>query len=136
MKKQTKFILSWLLLAAVAAAALTGCDDNTPDCVSHDDCAQADFTVAVTDGEEQTTHHTFTSRTCTSVADALLEDEFIEGDYGTYGLMVSHVNGIRADFDEDGAWWAFLIDGEMAFEGVSSIYITEGAAYAFVFTPA
>ncbi|MDR2572456.1 MAG: DUF4430 domain-containing protein [Oscillospiraceae bacterium] len=72
----------------------------------------------------------------TSVGGALVEVGLIEGDVSDFGMMVSHVNGLRADFVEDGAWWAFYIDDEMAMVGVDSTDIEEGVTYAFVYTPA
>ena len=71
-----------------------------------------------------------------TVGDALLKLGMIQGDSFDFGLMVSHVNGIRADFMEDNAWWAFYIDGEMAMAGVDATEIQEGVIYAFIHTPA
>jgi len=72
----------------------------------------------------------------TTVGAALIEVGLIDGNLSDFGLMVTHVNGLRADFTEDGAWWAFFIDGEMAMAGVDATDIKEGASYAFVYTPA
>jgi len=72
----------------------------------------------------------------TTVGAALVDVGLIEGTESEFGLMVFYVNGIRADFDEDGAWWAFFIDGEMAMVGVDSTDIEEGVTYAFVYTEA
>jgi hypothetical protein len=72
----------------------------------------------------------------TTVGGALVEVGLIEGDVSDFGMMVSHVNGLRADFVEDSAWWAFYIDDEMAMVGVDSTDIEEGVTYAFVYTPA
>jgi len=71
----------------------------------------------------------------TTVGAALLSVGLIDGDDSEWGLMVTHVNGLRADFNEDDAWWAFYIDGEMAPAGVDATDIEEGVTYAFVFTP-
>jgi len=72
----------------------------------------------------------------TTVGAALLEVGLIEGEEFAFGLMVSHVNGIRADFTEDGAYWALYVDDEMSMVGVDSVDIEEGVTYAFVYTPA
>ena len=96
---------------------------------------QKSFTFEVTDATGNTTSQTI-STTEATVGAALIEKGLIEGDDTDFGLMVSHVNGIRADFNEDGAWWAIYIDGEMAMAGVDSIDIEEGVTYAFVYTPA
>ena len=41
------------------------------------------------------------------------------------------VNGMAADYDKDGVYWAFYIDGEYAMTGVDATNITDGAQYAF-----
>lgn len=71
-----------------------------------------------------------------TVGAALVDVGLISGDETDFGLMVTHVDGLRADFNEDGAWWAFYIDGEMAMTGVDATEIEAGVTYAFVFTPA
>ena len=40
------------------------------------------------------------------------------------------VNGMIADYDKDGVYWAFYIDGEYAMTGVDATNITDGAQYA------
>lgn len=41
------------------------------------------------------------------------------------------VNGMTADYDKDGVYWAFYIDGEYAMTGIDATNITDGAQYAF-----
>lgn len=41
------------------------------------------------------------------------------------------VNGMTADYDKDGVYWAFYIDGEYAMTGVDATNVTDGAQYAF-----
>lgn len=41
------------------------------------------------------------------------------------------VNGMTADYDKDGVYWAFYIDGEYAMTGVDATNITDGAQYTF-----
>ena len=66
-----------------------------------------------------------------TVGEALLELELIAGDESEYGLYVKTVNGITADYDTDGTYWAFYIDDEYATTGVDATAVTEGAVYAF-----
>ena len=54
----------------------------------------------------------------------------IDGDMGAYGLYVKTVNDITVDFDKDGKYWAFYIDGEYATKGVENTDITPGATYS------
>ena len=55
----------------------------------------------------------------------------IAGDESEYGLYVKTVNGITADYDKDGVYWAFYVNGEYAQTGVDSTSITEGDSYSF-----
>ena len=67
----------------------------------------------------------------TTVGEALLEVGLIDGDVEDYGLYVKEVNGITADYDVDGTYWAFYINDEYASTGVDSTNITEGDNYSF-----
>lgn len=87
-----------------------------------------ELTVTDYDGKE-TAFHIHTDKE--TVGDALMELELIAGDEGPYGLYVKTVNGITADFDKDGKYWAFYIDGEYAMSGVDVTKIEAGKAYAF-----
>jgi hypothetical protein len=130
MKTTAKFILSLLLIVLIAVST-TACNDEQLTM----DNGQWTITLEVTDSEGIVTSHEITT-TETTVGAALLAEGLIEGDVGEWGLMVTHVNGLRADFTEDGAWWAFYIDGEMAMAGVDSTNTEEGVVYAFIYTPA
>lgn len=66
-----------------------------------------------------------------TVGEALLEQNLIEGDDSEYGLYVKTVNGITADYDTDGTYWAFYVNGEYATAGVDSTQVNEGDTYAF-----
>ena len=66
-----------------------------------------------------------------TVGEALIESGIIEGEQGPYGLYVKSVNGIYADYDTDGAYWAFYINGEYAATGVDMTEIDETAVYSF-----
>jgi hypothetical protein len=69
-----------------------------------------------------------------TVGAALLAAGIIDGEDSSYGLMVTEVNGLKADYDADGAYWAFYVDGEYALSGVDSTSIESGKSYAFVYT--
>lgn len=68
---------------------------------------------------------------------ALRKSGFVEGSEGDYGLYISHVNGIKAVYEEDSAYWAFL-DGEGNYMnyGVDDAQLTGNDAYQLVYTPA
>ncbi len=88
------------------------------------------FTFTVTDLEGATKNFTINTNKAT-VGDALLELELIAGEEGPYGLYVKTVNGVTVDYDKDGKYWAFYMNGEYASSGVDTTEITEGATYSF-----
>lgn len=68
---------------------------------------------------------------CETVSEALLAYGLIEGEQGDYGLYVKTVLGETHDYDTDGTYWAFYIDGEYATAGVDATQIVPGSVYAF-----
>ena len=88
------------------------------------------FSLTVADKDGNETHmeiHTDKE----TVGDALLELGVISGDESEYGIFVKTVNGITADYDADGVYWAFYVNGEYATSGVDSTPVTADADYAF-----
>lgn len=86
------------------------------------------FTVTAPDNSE-TKFEIHTDKE--TVGEALSDLGLIEGEEGQYGLYVTTVNGITADYDKDGLYWAFYIDDEYAQSGVDSVSIQEGSVYSF-----
>jgi len=157
MKRKLTFILSLLLVVLFAVTALTGCNDNdtyedTAPPQETDPGSNGEITPIVEDGatigEGSTTIRVevtdadggtigfYVNTDAETVGDALLEVELIDGDVSEFGMMVTHVNGIHAEFNQDNAWWAFYVDGEMSMAGVDSVEVVPEAVYAFIHTPA
>ena len=67
----------------------------------------------------------------TVVGEALLELGLIEGEEGDYGLYVKTVNGITVDYDKDGKYWAFYVNGQYASAGVDQTEINPQDTYSF-----
>ena len=87
-----------------------------------------EFTVVNMAGEDAT----FEVKTDEdTVGAALLENNVIAGEDGDYGLYVKTVNGETVDYDKDGKYWAFYINGEYGMTGVDSTDIVDGDSYAF-----
>ena len=134
-QKPLSLILCLVLVAAMALCA-TGCGKSheTPrsllyaeDCALGQGATQFELTVADAEGSEVVFD---ISTDQSTVGAALQELELIEGEEGDYGLYVKSVNGIIADYDLNGTYWAFYINGEYAMSGVDVTEIEEGAAYA------
>ncbi len=66
-----------------------------------------------------------------TVGAALLANNLIAGDRDDYGLYVKTVNGITADYEKDGCYWAFYVDGEYATSGVEQTLIDPAKIYQF-----
>ena len=132
-------ILSAILLSLFMLAA---CEQETPATPENDLAGAQDigdgttvFNFQMFDGEGNVlSWNVHTDET--TVGAALFKVGLIEGETSEFGLMVSHVNGIRADFVEDGAYWAFYIDDDFAMAGVDSTDIEEGLIYKFIYTEA
>ena len=71
-----------------------------------------------------------------NVKDALLEQGLIEGEQQSIGYMMTHFNGVRADYEKDGAYWALYQGGEYMMTGIDSTPVEGDASYEFVYTPA
>ena len=133
MKKTNLFIKKVLLLAlisaliATVALGITGCNKTPEDVVSSSQTqgsnsdkisatelgvgnTQFKFTVVTNDGK-QTEFLINTDKK--TVGEALIENKLIEGEDSTYGLYVKTVNGTTLDFDKDGLYWAFYVNGSL-----------------------
>ncbi|MBQ3123292.1 MAG: DUF4430 domain-containing protein, partial [Firmicutes bacterium] len=88
------------------------------------------FTFVVTDADGNETTFNITSDK-QYVGEALFDEGLIEGEEGPYGLYVKYVNGMYADYEETGTYWAFYIDGEYAVSGVDQTDIEDGREYSF-----
>lgn len=122
-----------IVLIAVTALFTTGCNDGKTTSVLSETQASSqtvEFTFKVTDADGKETDFTISTDKKT-VGEALLEENLIAGDDSEYGLYVKTVNGVTLDYDKDGMYWAFYVNGEYAQTGVDSTEITAGAEYAF-----
>lgn len=145
MKKNGLNKLLALLLALVMVLALAACGNKEQDNGGAGDDANVvtDGVVAdgATVGEGKTaftvevvqldgTSIKFTVNTDkATVGEALLDLGIVAGDTTEYGLYIKTVNGVTLDYDADGAYWTFYINGEYASTGVDSTNIEAGATY-------
>ena len=141
-RKWLSFILCLALIAAIALTAM-GCDqaktpeipettvageETAPLTVKGEGATLFYFNVVDKDGNE-TKFEIHTDKTI--VGDALLELGLIAGEEGPYGLYVKTVNGITADYETDGTYWAFYEGDSYGMTGVDLTEIKAGATYAF-----
>lgn len=132
-----------MAIAVMMALFITGCSGSTDNGTPSATAAPANvrtestslgqgstkfnFTVVDKEGNE-TSYEIHTDEE--TVGEALSKLGLIDGEEGEYGLYVKTVNGISADYNKDGVYWAFYINNEYASKGIDSTVITEGESYS------
>ena len=133
MKKSTKITIA-VLAAVVVIAAFVGVYFAFGPKTTQG--AKA-ITVEVVDNNGQTI--TYETRTDAEYLRQALEelddatDFAIEGEESDYGLYITTVNGITADYNADGAYWSVYVNGEYGMYGVDTQPVTDGDAYSIVY---
>ena len=69
---------------------------------------------------------------------AMEEAEGLEfsGQESEYGMMVEVVNGETAVYDKDGAFWSFMVNGELCNNGIDTQPVEDGDEFQIVYTEA
>ena len=137
--KKLSFLKTSLLVLLIAAAAV-----SLPSCGNEGDkqgeetsiveqAKEITITLSVTGPDGTVTEHPITTD-ADNLEDAFLDAGFISGDMSEYGLYIKTVNGITADYNTDGAYWAMYKDGEYLMTGAKDTKIADGEQYGLVYT--
>ncbi len=96
---------------------------------------QASFTVVVVhkDGTEKTFQYTTEEE---FVGPVLEKDGLIQGNAGPYGMEITHVDGEKAVYTEDNAYWSVYEEAEYALQGIDTTPVVDGRTYKLVYTNA
>ena len=134
---KNRFFASVLCMVLIVAMALsmTACTNNGSNDAANagtetEQPVERSFTFEVVDKDGNTETFAITTDKAT-VGEALLEEGLIAGEVGQYGLYVTEVNGIVADYNVDRTYWAFYVDGAYASGGVDTTDVVDGATYSF-----
>lgn len=135
MKKLTAIIIALIMLMSFAACSgdkttNTDADSSAAETTSEAPQKKVNFTFTVVDVDGNEKDFTVETDKKT-VGEALIDEGLIAGEDGPYGLYVKTVDGKTLDYDKDGKYWAFYVNGELSATGVDMTDVTEGAAYSF-----
>jgi len=95
------------------------------------------ITIEVVDNEQQSTNYELKTdaeylRQAMEEADGLT----FSGTESEYGLMVDTVNGLKADYNEDHAYWSFNVNGEYCNYGIDTQPVMDGDTFSIIYTDA
>ena len=131
MNAKTKKILGVCLVAVLIAALVL---------------AYAAFREKPVEGSKAVTIEVVNSQGTSTTYDLKTDAQFLQGAMeeadgltfsgteGPYGMMVDTVNGEKADYNVDGAYWSFYVNGEYCNYGIDSQPVEDGDAFSIVYS--
>lgn len=92
-------------------------------------------TITVVDSAaQQTTYSIKTDALYLRQAMDACEGLTYTGSDGPYGIMIDSVNGERAVYDENGAYWGFSVNGQYCNYGIDEQPVEDGDAFVIAYT--
>ncbi|MBQ8797629.1 MAG: hypothetical protein IJZ56_05500 [Oscillospiraceae bacterium] len=93
------------------------------------------FTVVVVHKDQSTKEYVY--KTDEEFVGKVLQDHgLIQGNMGQYGLEITVVDGEKAVYAEDAAYWAIYEGEEYAMQGIDTTPVVDGRTYKLVYTGA
>lgn len=132
MKKRIALLLALILALSMTACAFGGNENPHND---EDSQTKKSFTVTVVHSDGTTKDFSYET-TEKYVGPVLQKAGLIEGNKGQYGLEITKVDGEKAVYAEDKAYWAVYEGEEYALQGIDSTPVVDGRVYKLVYTGA
>lgn len=88
----------------------------------------------VNDVQEKTTYEIRTDAEYLRRAMEETEGLTFSGSESEYGMMVDTVNGVKADYNVNGAYWAFYVNGGYCNYGIDSQPVLDGDVFTIEYT--
>ena len=129
MSKQKKTIIAVLAVAVLAIAMAAVYFLTRPQTAQ----GTKNFRVEVVHGDGSSMVYNY-SADAGYLGEALQITGLIQGENNQFGLYVTTVDGERAVYEENGAYWALFVDGEYAQQGIDQTPVTDGGSYSLVYT--
>ena len=130
MKKIIAMLLALMLVFSLCACAPAG----NPETSATGETAQLkSFTVTVV--HKDGTSKDFAYKSAEEFVGTVVQAEgLVVGNMGPYGLEIHTVDGEKAVYAEDGAYWAIYEGEEYAMQGIDTTPIVDGGVYKLVYT--
>ena len=132
MKKLLVMILALIMAVSMAGCISTDAPDEIELITAKDGDVIGDgateFTLEVIDAEDTQVNLTIKTDEKT-VGAALVALGLIAGENSQYGLYIKTVNNITYDYDTDGKYWGFYVNGAYANQSADLTDIEPGAIY-------
>ena len=131
MKKMICLLLTIVMMAGFAACGAPAEEEIELITVTDGETigeGSTEFPLTITDADGASVNITVKTDEAT-VGEALVKLGLIAGEESQYGLYIKTVNGVTLDYDADGMYWGFYVDGTYAAVGVDQTEIAAGSAY-------
>ncbi len=130
MKKIAALVLSAILLIAV----LCGCGKagTSSETSSGKSLNSVSVTIKLENGEEKEYKYQTDKK---YLGDVLFENGLVKEEEYKSGFY-TYIDGVRADYNEDKAWWCVYENGESAMAGMNELIVDNNDEFEIVHTPA
>ncbi len=141
MKKLLTLLLALTMLLSLAACGTSNQQESTAGTTetitqgTTEENTLMKFTVTVVHADGASKD--FTYETDEEFVGPVLEKAgLIKGNMGAYGLEITEVDGEKAVYSEDNAYWAVYEGEEYALQGIDTTPVKDGGVYKLVYTGA
>ena len=129
-------LVAVLAMVAVMCFSLASCEKNEPETPKDSEGAKITIQVTVVHGDGTSKVFDIETVEGATLRSALDSVDLVQGDEGPFGLYVKTVDGERADYDRDGAYWSFEQNGAVMMEGIDSVKVGDGDKFEIIYTAA
>ena len=129
--KNKKIFLTLIAVVAIVSVFIFAYKTYAPQATQ----GSKNITIEVVSADQTTkTYEVSTDAEYLEEAFAVTEGLEITNEEGPYGMTIAAVNGERADFEKDGAYWSIMVNGEYGMYGASEQVVNDGDVFQLVYT--